>query len=146
MESAKTKRSEISEINKLASSILEDRKKSNYIVDLIDKWKEIDETNEQICETLLRCLAKIFTYFIDSREMVLIETDLKKQNSSLNIYKTWLIKLYETVIDLFLVVISSQEKQFSFNIQKLSLLSIIKFIEEEGNLFYFFPQILIFFF
>ncbi|UXI22824.1 type II transmembrane protein [Sarcoptes scabiei] len=132
-------------INTKTSEILSDRKNSNQLIDLIDllqKYQSSEskgmnkEDHSTVLLTLCRCLTKIFTNFIDSRELILYKENSDHINSikNLNKYKSWLIKLYETVVEEFLNILSNKNSTFSTVLRKSVLQSVIKFIEEEGSI------------
>lgn len=131
------KRSQIAELNKLASTIIQDPIHSNQIIRFIDALANLENSNaeDSYIETLIRCVAKIFNFFIDSREWVL-SNDTDSESKAINSYKSYLIGWYDIVIDELLKIVSNEGKaKFSLNIQKLALTTLIKFVEEEGKLF-----------
>ncbi|XP_017487365.1 PREDICTED: nucleolar complex protein 4 homolog B-like [Rhagoletis zephyria] len=129
------KRSQIAELNKLASTIIQDPIHSNQIIRFIDALANLKNSNaeDSYIETLIRCVAKIFNFFIDSREWVL-SNDTDSESKAINSYKSYLIGWYDIVIDELLKIVSNEGKaKFSLNIQKLALTTLIKFVEEEGK-------------
>lgn len=123
-------------INKLTSSILEDRKNANKITELLNELAVVDseKQGEAFIENLIKCLGKIFNNFIDNREMVLlIESNDKAK--IVNSYKTWLVKLYETLINVLVDILEDKCNKFPSRVRKVVLATLIKFIEEEGNFF-----------
>ena len=128
-------RKKIGELNKLASTIIQDPLYSNQIHRFIDILVNLDlsESNELYIETVIRCLAKIFNFYIDSREFVLSKkTD--SESESINSYKSHLIQWFDLVQEELLKIVRNEDEiKFSENIQKLALTTLIKFLEEEGN-------------
>lgn len=129
------RQTQITELNKLASKIIQDPIYSNKITHFIDALANLDasSTQELYNDTVLRCVGKIFNFYIDSREFVLSKrTD--GENEALNLYKKHLIRWYNLVVDELLKIVSNLgEVKFSLNIQKLALNTLIKFLEEEGT-------------
>lgn len=124
-------------INKLTSSVLEDRKNVNKITELMNELAlaESEKQSDAFIENLIKCLGKIFNNFIDTREMVLLIESSDKAKK-LNSYKTWLVKLYETLLNVLFGMLEDSNNKFSIRIRKVVLVTLIKFIEEEGkNLF-----------
>lgn len=131
------KRSQIAELNKLASTIIQDPIYSNQIIRFIDALVNLEESNadDSYIETVIRSVAKIFNFFIDSREWVLSK-DTDSESEAINSYKLHLIGWYDLVIDELLKIVRNDRKtKFSLNVQKLALTTLIKFLEEEGKSF-----------
>nr|XP_046918520.1 nucleolar complex protein 4 homolog B-like [Dermatophagoides farinae] len=125
----------LQEFNKITSDILQDRKNVNRIIDLIDILSNLDEiqASNLYAESLIRCLSKIWTNYIDSREMVLLKDDDTDQYSKINKFKSWLITLYESTISLFIRILENKESNYSLKLRQLCLELLMKFVEEEGK-------------
>lgn len=129
----------INEFNKIASLILNDRKESNKLVDLIDLLAKNNYINDNYLELLIKCLTEIFTKFIETRELVLFGNVSNQQFQNINQYKTWLINLYDNLIELFLQILTNLDGKHKFNLQKIILQNLLKFVEFEGifHIYYF---------
>lgn len=125
----------LQELNKITSDILQDRKNANRIIDLIDTLANLDsiQAGNLYIESLIRCLSKIWTNYIDSREMVLFKDDDTGQHSKINKFKSWLISLYESTINLFSGILENKQSNYPLKLRQLCLESLIKFVEEEGK-------------
>lgn len=132
----------INYVTKLASEVLEDRKKTNNIEDLIGKLGSLvklsgdDEQKPSgpYVDSLIKNLKKIFTYLLDSREMVLFsEIQADSTNVSSNSYKNLLIKLYDSFVGSLVEILKDENNVFSESNRSSALLTLIKFVEEEGK-------------
>lgn len=135
------KRKQVVEYQKLASTIIQDPIYSNQIQRFIEALASLNTSDkvadELYIDTLIRCVGKIFTFYIDSRELVL-SRNTDPTNESINQYKLHLIRWYDRVVDELCRIVRNADldAQFSLNIQKLALITLIKFVEEEGNFAY----------